>query len=147
MIQPELNRCNKNDSKPASTVRPYAGIDDEHRSFCDWHRSLGVSYPMCDIDVLLVEFDMCRPVGILELKSSYWIPNLDGHCIRTLRALGDMANLPVFCVRCSRDHQSFTVYPLNRLGTAIISKPTVMDRHGSYEAFLHELRRVARSRR
>ncbi|MHB1460438.1 MAG: hypothetical protein ACYC1M_04055 [Armatimonadota bacterium] len=149
MIQLKRDRCNKAEpaTKPAPGVRPYGGVDAEHRAFCDWHRSLGSQLPMMDIDVLLVEFDMCKPVGILELKSSYWLPNLSGACLRTLRALGNMANLPTFCVRCSRDHQSFEVYPLNRLATSIISKPTTMTRNGTYEQFLRELRVKARSRR
>lgn len=147
MIQPELNRCNKNDSKPASTVKPYNGLDDEHRSFLDWHRSLGASLPATDLDCLLIEYDYGVPVAIVELKSSFWVPQFDTYNFKALHQLATAAGIPCFCVQCSPDHETFTVWSLNRLGYDVIGAKATMSRNGTYEKFLHELRRVAKCRR
>lgn len=133
--------------KQASSVKPYRGVDDEHRTFLDWHRELGPHYPMLDLDCVLCEYDYGKPVGLIELKSSYWVPQFHSFNFETLRHLATAANIPAFCVQTSPDHQTFTVWSLNRLGFDIIGDKAIMSRDGSYERFLHELRVKARHNR
>ena len=146
MIQLKLSTCNKNGSHNTNGVKPYRGLDAEHRLFLDWHRELGPSLPMTDLDCILCEYDYGQPVALIELKSSFWTPQFRTFNFEAMRNLATAARIPAFCVQCSHDHETFTVWSLNRLGYEVIGDKAVLSRDGSYEAFLHDLRKKARCR-
>ena len=84
------------------------------------HRKYGFDVPAIDIDFVLCEYDHNIPVAIIEHKNEFAKPqkkNMSG--LQALKRLGDMANIPSFCVRYASDFSWFKVAPLNRIASKI----------------------------
>lgn len=93
----------------------------------DWrlsqrHREWGGNAPAFDLDFILAEYDMAKPVGLAEYKHhsraglSYVREDAS---IRTLRALADMAALPGWVAIYKPCSWSFKVYCLNDRARAV----------------------------
>ena len=75
-----------------------------------------------DIDCLFAEYDRAKPVALIEYKhesAQLFLSTDPGR--RTLKALGDMAGLPVFVARYTSDFSRWKVgavnlYALAKLG-------------------------------
>lgn len=105
-----------NEFWPSDSVKPEThGFRDE--SISRRHRLWGFNCPAVDIDFLMVEYNVGKPVALVEYK--YYLakrPDFAHATYRSLRLLADGYNegpLPFFLSLYSRDDWSFRVIPVN----------------------------------
>jgi len=78
------------------------------------HRTWGRDVPAADIDFILMEYDHCNPVAIIEYKNEHAAPQgKDEPTNKALAKLGEAAGLPVFGVRYTDDYTLWQVAALN----------------------------------
>ena len=103
------------------------------------HRSYGIACAAVDLDFILVEFDYCVPLAIIEYKNEFAAPcNMTDTNIKVLIKLGDMASLPVFCVRYKTNFSKVSVVPLNAKAELLQSRKVMSE--SDYVTFLYKLR-------
>jgi len=104
------------------------------------HKEWGWDCPAVDIDFLMIEYDKCIPVAIVEYKHENAKPQMaTSASFKALINLGDRANLPVFACRYAADFSWWKVIPLNIKAKDMLSKRTKMTEQ-EYVEFLYELR-------
>lgn len=110
------------------------------------HREWGYDCPAQDIDFLLIEYDKCKPVALVEYKNVHAPGQYkDRPQYKALINLGNMAGLPVFNVRYADDYSAFTVTALNELAANALpggksNPPRVRMNEAEYVSFLYKLR-------
>lgn len=110
------------------------------------HRMWGYDCPAQDIDFLLMEYDKCKVVAIIEYKNTHALKQTKSKPqYRALIDLGDKARVPVFNVRYSDDYSQYTVTALNEfavsaLPTAEQNPPRKTMTEKQYVSFLYWLR-------
>lgn len=110
------------------------------------HRTWGYDCPAQDIDFLLMEYDKCKVVAIIEYKNTH----AEGQTInkpqyKALIDLGNRANVPVFNVRYSDDYTNYVVTALNEKAVLILpnshsNPPRTSMTELEYVKFLYFLR-------
>lgn len=106
---------------PSDDVKPEThGFRDE--SISRRHRMWGFNCPGVDLDFLMVEFNIGKPVALVEYKYHLAkLPNLEHPTYRAIRCLADgykNGPLPFFLSFYSRDDWSFRVYSANEAAKA-----------------------------
>ena len=87
------------------------------------HRSWGWDCPAVDIDVLLVEYDLGKPIALIEYKNEHATPQQKTHpSFNALIELGNRASIPVFACRYKDDFSNFRVIPLNDFSKEYVPK-------------------------
>ena len=101
---------------PSDDVKPEThGFRDE--SISRRHRMWGFDCPAADLDFVVVEYNIGKPVALVEYK--YYLaklPNMDHPTYRAIRCLADAYKngpLPFFLSFYSRDDWSFRIYSVN----------------------------------
>jgi len=118
------------------------------------HRTWGFNVPAMDIDFLMIEYDACTPVALIDYKHENATINLNSASAKTLGKLGNMASIPAYIVVYGHDHYEknalwsapaqdathwFTVVPLNEIADAFKRNMNKMpELH--YVSWLYELR-------
>jgi len=79
------------------------------------HRKWGFNCPAVDLDFLMVEYNMGKPVGLVEYKmyKSSMILNLKHATYRALKSLADSAKIPFFVAYYYPDIWAFKVVTVN----------------------------------
>ena len=79
------------------------------------HREWGYNCPAVDLDFLVAEYNLGKPVALIEYKheQARW-PNLQHATYRALRELADIAGLPFAVVFYRQDPWRFLVLPANQ---------------------------------
>ena len=107
----------------------------------DRHRVWGFDCPALDIDFLLVEYDTCTPVAIVEYKhESATMLEPDNPGRRVLKKLGDAAGLPVFVSRYTGGFEKFMVGAVNGLAREYLGEPRREMSELEWVRFLYRLR-------
>jgi len=87
------------------------------------HRSWGWDCPAVDIDFLLVEYDLGKPIALIEYKNEHATPQQKTHpSFNALIELGNRASIPVFACRYKDDFSNFRVIPLNDFSKEYVPK-------------------------
>lgn len=109
------------------------------------HREWGWNCPVVDIDFLVCEFNLGKPVALIEYKK-HRIKKINENDInyRVLRDLADArySPLPFFVCFYWSEIWAFKVVPMNETARAIILGEVVMTEF-DYVSFLYKLRRIA----
>jgi hypothetical protein len=113
------------------------------------HRTWGKEFSAFDLDFILVEYDYRIPCALVEYKNES-APKQDMKSANNaaLIMLGDMACLPVFCVRYAKDFSWWKIIPLNSWACAFVdsnNERPIMDEEG-YKKFLLMVKSVTISR-
>jgi len=112
----------------------------------DRHRSWGFNCPCTDIDFLLVEYHIAKPVALIEYKHyKADFPNLAQASYRALEALADKAQLPLLLTFYWPDIWAFRVYALNTFAMHYFSEQEDLT-ESEYVARLHRMRRLVLSK-
>jgi hypothetical protein len=109
----------------------------------DRHRLWGYDLPAFDLDFMMIEYDLCKCVAIIEYKNEHADPfNSDSANCRAMIHLSRHreGDLPAFCVRYASDFSWFEVTALNQAGEAWFSPPATIS-EGEYRNFLYRIRR------
>lgn len=79
------------------------------------HRAWGFNCPAVDLDFLMVEYNIGKPVGLIEYKyhKTQQVLNLNHPTYRALRDLADTAQLPFLIAYYWKDIWAFRVLPVN----------------------------------
>ena len=119
------------------------GWRDEEMS--NRHREWGWNCPVLDIDFLVCEYNLGKPVAIIEYKRQK-IPVINESAVgyRVLRDLADARYrpLPLFVVFYWVGIWAFKVIPMNETARSYIVSETVMSEY-DYVSFLYKMRRIA----
>jgi hypothetical protein len=106
------------------------------------HRSWGWDCPAIDIDFLVVEYNYCIPIAIIEYKHENAMEIDPAHpSYRALKELADRASLPLFVVRYNLAENQFTPAALNSIARDVFPNNYVM-REKEYVRFLYALRKI-----
>ncbi len=104
------------------------------------HRLWGVDCPAADLDFLLVEYNLGRPVALVEYKhEDARMPDLKHATYRAIRSLADAAALPFWIAFYSNTDWWFRVYPVNVLAQEHYASDRVMSER-EYVTSLYRLR-------
>lgn len=78
------------------------------------HREWGFNCPAVDLDFLMVEYNLGKPVGVIEYKHARArMPEVRHPTYRALCELADFAALPFMVVFYYPPHWAFRVHPIN----------------------------------
>lgn len=78
------------------------------------HRTWGFNCPAVDLDFLMVEYNLGKPVGVVEYKHARArVPDVRHATYRALCDLADIAALPFLIVFYYPPYWSFRVHPVN----------------------------------
>jgi hypothetical protein len=83
------------------------------QSLSERHRSWGAGCTAVDLDLVLVEYHLARPVAIVEYKHHRGTVDLGSPNYRALRDLADRAGLPFIVAFYWPDVWAFRVQPMN----------------------------------
>ena len=104
------------------------------------HRRYGPDVPAQDVDLLLVEYDACKPRALIEYKhQSAREQYISNPQFQVLINLANAADLPAFCVRYAANFEWWKVVPLNDKAKKIIPNRIVLNEQ-RYVRFLYHLR-------
>lgn len=79
------------------------------------HRMWGFNCPAVDLDFLMVEYNLGKPVGVVEYKhSGAQQPNLLHPTYRAITELANLASLPFFIAFYHNEHWWFRITPVNK---------------------------------
>ncbi|MGB0844705.1 MAG: hypothetical protein ACPGVN_08200 [Alphaproteobacteria bacterium] len=80
------------------------------------HRDWGFNCPAVDLDFLVVEYNLGKPVALIEYKHfKAQKPNFKHATYRALRELGDISGLPFMVAFYWPESWSFCVSPQNQI--------------------------------
>lgn len=104
------------------------------------HRRYGSNAPAVDLDFILVEFDDCKPVALVEYKHEKAREQyLSSPQFQVLINLADAADLPAFCVRYAFDFSWWKVVPLNKRAKEFLPERITLTEK-QYVSMLYALR-------
>ena len=82
------------------------------------HRTWGKEFSAFDLDFIMVEYSYKKPCALVEYKNEHATEqSIKQANHATLKELGDLARLPVFCVRYASDFSWWKVIPMNGWAT------------------------------
>lgn len=88
------------------------------------HREWGFNCPAVDLDFLMVEYNLGKPVGLVEYKHHQArMPSLNHATYRALSELATVANLPFVIAFYWPSSWAFRVYPVNNLSQQHFTDP------------------------
>lgn len=91
------------------------------------HREWGYNCPAVDIDFLVVEYNVGKPVALIEYKhEGAMMPNFNHPTYRAIKALADMSSLPFMVVFYNNESWWFRVYPQNDRARKIYKEATLL---------------------
>lgn len=106
------------------------------------HRRWGFNCPGVDLDFVLVEYHLARPVAIVEYKHHLAEQaDLQHPTYRAITALADQAHVPFFVARYWPAGWAFEVQPVNAEATAAVGH-RVRYSERQFVELLHQLRGV-----
>ena len=132
------------DEYPSDSVKPEThGFRDE--SISRRHRLWGFNCPAADLDFLAVEYNIGKPVALVEYK--YYLakmPDLNHATYRAIKCLADehkSGPLPFILAFYSRDDWSFRVYSVNEAAEKYFRSGEHLSEH-DYVSMLYRMRRT-----
>lgn len=107
------------------------------------HRMWGFNCPAVDLDFLMVEYNIGKPVGIVEYKfhKSQQPLNLNHPTYRALRELADVAGLPFLIAYYWKEIWAFRIVPVNVVAQQTFTENQVMTER-QFVMALYRLRRL-----
>lgn len=109
------------------------------------HREWGWNCPVVDIDFLVCEYNLGKPVALVEYKRHInKVVNPAEINYRVLRDLADARHnpLPFFVCFYWPEIWAFKVVPMNETANKYLEKDTIMSEY-DYVSFLYKIRRIA----
>ncbi len=89
------------------------------KAMSERHRAWGFNCPAADLDLVMVEYNFGRPVGVIEFKhAGVDFPDLEHPTYRALTRLADASGLPFLLAFYWPSTWAFRVHPVNEHGTA-----------------------------
>lgn len=114
-----------NTFNPTITRQERTGWRDEKISAR--HREWGYNCPAVDLDFLVVEYNLGKPVALIEYKhEGAMMPNFNHPTYRAIRELANMSNLPFMVVFYNNESWWFRVYPQNDHSKKIYREATLL---------------------
>lgn len=122
-------------------VRPErTGWRDEKIS--ERHRMWGFNCPAVDLDFLMVEYNLGKPVGLIEYKhDGAQMPNLKHPTYRALTELANLAGLPFFIAFYHNEDWWFRIVPVNDLAKEVYVEQQAMSEL-EFVTSLYQMRRL-----
>lgn len=78
------------------------------------HRKWGFNCPAVDVDFLMIEYDLARPVALVEYKYHLAaVPNFGSPSLKAAAFLANASAIPFFVAHYWRDIWAFQVFPGN----------------------------------
>lgn len=106
------------------------------------HREYGFDCPACDVDFLLVEYHVGKPVALIEYKrAGAPLPNFDHPTIRAQRYLADNTQIPFLIVHYWPGTWAFRCYPVNQVAHQFFESAEALSER-EYVQRLYRLRRL-----
>ncbi len=130
---------NKTFNKTFNSVPAYRGEDADHRAAMNWHRTLGPSFPCCDLDSVIIEYHYGRPCALVEMKSYRWKFTTESFNTKAVSWLASMAGIPAFITRVDKALMMVDCWPINDLAKAYVEEHDIMNAK-AYVRFLNKLR-------
>ena|ERR1051326_2557049 len=110
---------------PNITRQERTGWRDEKISLR--HRFWGYNCPAVDLDFLVVEYNLGKPVALIEYKhEGARMPDFNHATYRAIRELANMSNLPFMVVFYNNESWWFRVYPQNDNARKIYREATLL---------------------
>lgn len=110
------------------------------------HRQWGFNCPAVDLDFLMVEYNVGKPVGLVEYKHhSAQTPNLNHATYRALSELANQSGLPFLLAFYWPDIWAFRVHPVNAVAEEHFDSGEVLTEY-DFVARLYRLRRFVLTR-
>lgn len=99
-------------------VAPDLRMKDVPGSISDRHHDYGDDCPIVNLDFLLLDYDLCKPVALADFKKRSYLDRIthgkDGASILATIALANLAKVPFFVIYYDRSYQ-FKVVAKNPL--------------------------------
>jgi hypothetical protein len=106
------------------------------------HRDWGFNCPAVDLDFLIVEYNIGKPVGLIEYKHHRAIrPNLQQATYRALTELARLANLPFLLAFYWPEIWAFRTTPVNDIARHEFSDDAIYTEY-EFVSKLYRLRRL-----
>jgi hypothetical protein len=106
------------------------------------HREWGFNCPAVDLDFLMVEYNIGKPVGLIEYKHNRArIPDLNHPTYRALTELADIAELPFILAFYWSGIWAFRVHPVNDVAKSRFRYQELLTER-EFVTRLYELRRL-----
>jgi len=111
------------------------------------HRKWGFNCPAIDIDFLMIEFHVGKPIAIVDYKRyTGSIKNLNQKSISAISTLANNSNIPFFVVFYWNDVWAFQITAINNIAKNIlqqhkINKNKILTEQ-QYVSFLYKLRKI-----
>jgi len=111
------------------------------------HRKWGFNCPAIDIDFLMIEFHVGKPIAIVDYKRyTGSIKNLNQKSINAISTLASNSNIPFFVVFYWDDVWAFQITAINNIAKNIlqqhkINKNKILTEQ-QYVSFLYKLRNI-----
>ena len=111
------------------------------------HRKWGFNCPAIDIDFLMIEFHVGKPIAIVDYKRyTGSIKNLNQKSINAISTLANNSNIPFFVVFYWDDIWAFQITAINNIAKNIlqqhkIDKNKILTEQ-QYVSFLYKLRNI-----
>jgi len=111
------------------------------------HRKWGFNCPAIDIDFLMIEFHVGKPIAIVDYKRyTGSIKNLNQKSINAISILANNSNIPFFVVFYWDDIWAFQITAINNIAKNIlqqhkIDKNKILTEQ-QYVSFLYKLRNI-----
>lgn len=104
------------------------------------HRMWGYNCPAVDLDFLVVEYNVGKPVGLVEYKhEGAAMPNFNHPTYRALSELANAANLPFLIAFYNNTQWWFKVFPVNTRAKAIFTSSETLSEK-EYVTALYKMR-------
>lgn len=105
------------------------------------HRQWGFNCPAVDLDFLVVEYNIGKPVGLIEYKHHRAVmPNFNHATYRALSEMANIASLPFLVAFYWPDIWAFKVFPVNRFAADVFGPNEVLTER-DYVSRLYTMRR------
>lgn len=106
------------------------------------HREWGFNCPAVDLDFLMVEYNLGKPVGLIEYKHfQARMPNLKHATYRALSELATVAELPFVVAFYWPSSWAFRIYPINGISKNHFRNPEDLSER-EFVQRLYRLRRL-----
>ena len=107
------------------------------------HRGWGFNCPAVDLDFLMVEYNLGKPVALVEYKYvTARIPNVDHPTYSALDALANASGIPFFIAVYNKNPWWFRITAVNENAHQIFSKNEILSEY-DYVRKLYQIRSIA----